>query len=162
MERQIFADLRECRACLSCANACIVEHHPKKDILAALHDQSLSRIFIQAGKSGPVPVSCRHCDEPACVDACLTGAMHVDQDTGRVTVAADTCVGCAMCVMACPFGVIAMEQKDDRRTAIKCDLCLNRDTPACVDACPQLALTFCTPEELAKDKRSRLVSHYID
>src|SRR3990172_8108222 len=142
MEKHIYADLKECRACLSCENACVAEHFQSKDPLAAIHAGGFPRIFVQSGNSSPVPVTCRHCDEPACVDACVTGAMHIDLATGCVTLDPDACIGCAMCVMACPFGVITLERKEGRRTAVKCDLCPDRDTPACVDACPQRALLF--------------------
>jgi carbon-monoxide dehydrogenase iron sulfur subunit len=42
--------------------------------------------------------------------------------------------------MICPFGAIRMDE--ERGKAVKCDLCPERETPACVEACPNRALVF--------------------
>ncbi|MBI4787716.1 MAG: 4Fe-4S binding protein [Chloroflexi bacterium] len=48
------------------------------------------------------------------------------------------CVGCWMCVMVCPFDAI---QRDlEIQVARKCDLCPDREIPACVTVCPTEAL----------------------
>jgi carbon-monoxide dehydrogenase iron sulfur subunit len=55
--------------------------------------------------------------------------------------------------MACPFGALA---KDDReRIVFKCDLCPDRDVPACVEACPTKALFIGTTEEFEKRVAAR-------
>lgn len=115
-----------------------------------------SRIFIQAVNSKPVPVLCRHCEEPACVDACMSGAMRKDPDTGIVTNEGNVqqCIGCWMCIMVCPFGVIT-QQNGESRTALKCDLCPGRELPACVESCPNKALVFAEPDEYAALLRQR-------
>lgn len=58
------------------------------------------------------------------------------------------CVGCWMCVMACPYGVIKRRKED--RVALKCDQCLELDEPACVAACPTAALYFCEKDEFVE------------
>lgn len=51
-----------------------------------------------------VTFSCGHCDNPACVSVCPTGAHAKDPETGLVTVDAEVCIGCGSCVEACPYG----------------------------------------------------------
>lgn len=50
-----------------------------------------------------VSQACNHCDDPACIEVCPTGAMHKDEETGLVVVDADVCIGCGYCHMACPY-----------------------------------------------------------
>ena len=47
-----------------------------------------------------------------------------------IKVLADKCVGCSLCVKACPFGAIVMEDRLARIDLAKCTLC-----GACVEAC---------------------------
>jgi carbon-monoxide dehydrogenase iron sulfur subunit len=56
-------------------------------------------------------------------------------------------VGCWSCIMVCPFGAIV--RNEDCRQAVKCDHCMDRDNPACVEACPTRALVYCEEEEAA-------------
>jgi len=50
--------------------------------------------------------------------------------------------------MVCPYGVIGREW--ERRIALKCDRCPDREIPACVEACPTKALVFMEEEEFAR------------
>jgi len=47
--------------------------------------------------------------------------------------------------MVCPFGVIRPAK--ERKIALRCDLCQEREEPACVTACPTKALFFGELEE---------------
>lgn len=86
---------------------------------------------------------------------CMTGAMQKDEKTGIVSneFNPQKCVGCWMCVMACPFGVISPKQDGDRKIAVKCDMCVKRGSPACVDSCPKGAIVYMEDEEFAEYKR---------
>jgi carbon-monoxide dehydrogenase iron sulfur subunit len=42
--------------------------------------------------------------------------------------------------MVCPYDAIFRDE--EREVAIKCDLCPDREIPACVEACPTEALVF--------------------
>jgi len=44
-----------------------------------------------------------------------------------------------MCIMVCPFGVIKADVPK-KKVASKCDLCLERGFPACVENCPNEAI----------------------
>jgi carbon-monoxide dehydrogenase iron sulfur subunit len=61
------------------------------------------------------------------------------------------CIGCLLCVQACPFGM--MGQRAESRIAVKCDRCPERQRPACVDACPTRALVYEESDAHAKARR---------
>ena len=70
------------------------------------------------------PRSCLHCETPACVTVCPTGASYKRAEDGIVLVNADTCIGCKLCSWACPYG--AREYDDDDGVMKKCTLCVDR------------------------------------
>ena len=57
------------------------------------------------------PRSCLHCEEPACVTVCPTGASYKRAEDGIVLVNEELCIGCKLCSWACPYG--AREFDDD-------------------------------------------------
>ena len=138
--RYIVAKEEVCIGCRLCEVACVVEHSESKDIIKAYKvEEKRPHPRSHVEEVGPVSISitCRHCDNPRCAAACITGAMRKRED-GRVTVDVEKCVGCWSCVMACPYGSVEMD-KVNKKSA-KCDLCPDREIPACVDACPNRAL----------------------
>jgi Fe-S-cluster-containing dehydrogenase component len=96
------------------------------------------------------PRSCLHCDEPACVTVCPTGASYKRAADGIVLVDEAKCIGCKLCSWACPYG--AREYDVSVGTMKKCTLCIDRiyndnidaadRVPACVAACPTGARHF--------------------
>jgi Fe-S-cluster-containing dehydrogenase component len=96
------------------------------------------------------PRSCLHCETPACVTVCPTGASYKRAEDGIVLVNPDTCIGCKLCSWACPYG--AREYDYSHGTMKKCTLCIDRiyntnlepedRAPACVKACPTGARHF--------------------
>ena len=159
--KEILVNTELCLGCRSCELACAVSHSVSKTLLGAVGEtpKPLKRIFVHGFKSKKVPISCRHCEEAPCIDACIAGAMHKTAD-GTVTNEGGTgiCTGCWMCVMVCPYGVIRSEQTS--RTAVKCDRkCLNKDgVPACVQACPTGALQFTEVDAFSSRKRENFVA----
>jgi Fe-S-cluster-containing dehydrogenase component len=96
------------------------------------------------------PRSCLHCDTPACVTVCPTGASYKRAEDGIVLVDEDKCIGCKLCSWACPYG--AREYSAVEGVMKKCTLCVDRiyndkldeadRQPACVQACPTRARHF--------------------
>jgi Fe-S-cluster-containing dehydrogenase component len=96
------------------------------------------------------PKSCLHCDEPACVTVCPTGASYKRAEDGIVLVNESLCIGCKLCSWACPYG--AREFDADEGVMKKCTLCIDRiynanlapeeRQPACVMVCPTKARFF--------------------
>jgi Fe-S-cluster-containing dehydrogenase component len=96
------------------------------------------------------PRSCLHCETPACVTVCPTGASYKRAADGIVLVNPDTCIGCKLCSWACPYG--AREYDQSHGVMKKCTLCIDRiyndnlaaedRIPACVRACPTGARHF--------------------
>jgi Fe-S-cluster-containing dehydrogenase component len=96
------------------------------------------------------PRSCLHCETPACVTVCPTGASYKRAEDGIVLVDEDKCIGCKLCSWACPYG--AREYSAVEGVMKKCTLCVDRiyneqleqadRQPACVQACPTRARHF--------------------
>jgi carbon-monoxide dehydrogenase iron sulfur subunit len=165
--KRIVANEQYCIGCRLCEVHCLVAHTR----LGASPGTSLARRIVKAYKDtdaraeprvhveeqGHVSfaVQCRHCDDAPCLDACISGAMHRTEE-GTVLCDEDRCVGCWMCVMVCPYGVIRCRREEpavagapegaERRRAVrkiasKCDFCAGQATPACVLNCPNEALS---------------------
>lgn len=106
-------------------------------------------------------VQCMHCLQPACASACIVGALRKDE-RGPVTYDAWKCIGCRYCMVACPFQIPAYEYDNALNPRVrKCTFCFERVTaegkrPACVEICPNEALTFGTREELIETAHERI------
>lgn len=156
--RQILARSELCLGCKSCELACAVAHSTSKRLLEAIGElmQPQKRIFVESNGELNFPLQCRQCLDAPCVHACISGAMQFDLKTGLIQADEQKCVGCMMCVMVCPFGVIA-EIPATHRVA-KCDRCQDLDyTPACVAACPTKALEFVEVREFSHSGRQTLL-----
>jgi CRP-like cAMP-binding protein/Fe-S-cluster-containing hydrogenase component 2 len=102
-------DLDLCVKCDNCVKAC-----------ESLHGESrLVRSGVAIGKY-LVPVVCRHCEDPRCMNSCPTGAVE-RRPEGEIYFQYDRCIGCGNCAIACPYDSIAMIEtgKFDRAQAKK-------------------------------------------
>jgi carbon-monoxide dehydrogenase iron sulfur subunit len=146
LKGRVHVDVERCVTCKRCVLACAVEHSESKELFSAMTEVPAPRSRVKLTKLADdvsVPTECRHCDAAACVAACPTGALFKSGFDGPVVLAMDRCVGCASCMVSCPYGVV---RHDGDKLIYKCDLCVERlakeDIPACVEACPTDCLTF--------------------
>lgn len=134
--KKLYYDAKKCLACKSCELACAVAHSLSKDLFKAIQEDVLSlprKKIIPSGKKN-YPVSCRHCKDAKCVDACMAHALVYDQGKGMVMHDEKQCVGCWMCVMVCPYAAIRTNKKT--KMPVRCDKCDGREEPSCIKACP--------------------------
>jgi Fe-S-cluster-containing hydrogenase component 2 len=132
-QRILVIDPEKCTGCRTCELACSFKHEKE-------FNPAKSRIHIlkweEAGLD--VPMVCQQCESPICLTVCPVKAVARDDKTGAMLINYDICIGCRMCVMACPFGAPSIDEES--RKTIKCDLC--DGDPECVKFCPTGAIDY--------------------
>lgn len=103
-------DQERCIGCHTCAVACKIENNLPNEIWwnRILTDGGSNEMDIPRGSFPDnsidyLPVNCQHCENPACVRVCPVGATYKDEETGIVRQDYDKCIGCRMCMAACPY-----------------------------------------------------------
>lgn len=155
MKKKIYCDITKCVGCKTCEIVCAIEHSKSKDLFKAVAEKPLpkKRVKVSNLNSNILSIHCQHCLDAPCIAVCMSGALTKDKKTGATLHDKDRCVGCWMCVMACPFGAIA--RCIEEHVALKCDLCPDREDFACVAACPTGALFYGTKEEFMEHVKKR-------
>ena len=112
-----------CTGCKTCELACAVEHSRSKNLLGAMMESPPPhlRLYVEAVVDFPfevlkMPMTCRHCDPAPCIAACIPQAMHRSPDDVVTNVGGKhACIACGMCIMMCPFGMIARAPSTGRQ-----------------------------------------------
>ena len=73
-----------------------------------------------------VSLACQHCEMPACMSKCPSGAIEKDSKTGLVSINEEKCTGAGVCVETCPYNVPILDK--DAKKGVKCDGCADRLT----------------------------------
>lgn len=145
MNFNILVDVDRCSGCQACVVACMDQN----DFSGLKKEEARRQVFsVESGSFPEVAINylsfaCMHCEEAPCVNACPTGGVYKDRETGIVQFQQDFCIGCHSCSLACPFGIprYGLDGK-----MLKCDMCSERIKygfePACVHTCPTKALKF--------------------
>jgi Fe-S-cluster-containing dehydrogenase component len=186
----VLVDLSRCVGCRSCEAACNREqklpapekpfndfsvfdeiHHGQKRRTDETRYTIVNRYDIP-GREHPLfrKIQCNHCLEPACLTSCFVNA-YTKTPEGAVIYDSSVCVGCRTCMVACPFYIPTFRYSSAFKPRImKCVFC--HDTrltkglpPACVEACPQEALTFGRRTDLVAAGKQRIRENpgrYID
>lgn len=118
-----------------------------------------------ASATAYLPAPCMHCQNAPCVNVCPVGAtFHAPE--GTVLIDQSRCIGCRLCMAACPYDrrffnwgdpvqpaqvretaySVVTQTPALRGTVMKCDFCTDRAAagglPYCVEACPRQAYWF--------------------
>ncbi len=133
----IVIDQKKCTGCRQCELVCSLKH-------TGTANPARARIHIIKWEAEGfyLPMFCQQCLEPECAAVCPKDAISRDRDLGRIVIDYELCIGCKMCVFACPFGAMGIDSTEERVT--KCDLC--DGNPSCVDFCEAGALSFVDAE----------------
>ena len=157
MARSLLAiDQETCVRCGHCAWACAESHGGVSRLI-----RSGDKVVVaEAGAFANLllPNTCQHCEHPACMIDCPTGAIGRDAE-GEVFIRESLCTGCGACAKACPWHNIqlapraelvsspAPSAKLSELVAVKCDLCRDYEAPACVRSCPTDAIQRLDPRQ---------------
>ncbi len=131
--RDIMVVPGKCNACTDRGGPQCVEACRKAIAYQHTEIEPIPRITIKKANGFNIPLLCHNCEEAPCMTACLTGTRRRLAETGWVETDYDRCVGCWMCVMACPFGAIT--RSEGEHLARKCDGCTSYKTAPCAAAC---------------------------
>ena len=176
-------DLRSCDGCQSqgtppqCTTACIEGHlAPEPMEWIEVFEQELP-----GGGTQFLPTPCLHCQNPPCVNVCPVGATFSTPE-GVVLIDQDRCIGCRICIAACPYDrrffnwgdppippeALLADYSPDHQipatkgTVMKCDLCPDMaragTLPYCAQACPNDAIYYGDLEEDVATNGRDLVS----
>lgn len=174
MSAAILIDTTRCTGCETCVAACKEENglapdrlRPGQASIDALSSTRFTTILRRPGEQY-VKQQCRHCLEPACVSACLVGAMQKTPE-GPVVYDPELCMGCRYCMVACPYSIPRYDWDEPVPYVRKCDMCVDRlragELPACVDACPEGVLEYGDRDALLATAHARIREHpdrYVD
>jgi len=183
MSKAVLYDATKCIGCRACQVACkqwnelpaeVTTNRGTYENPPKLSARTFTKIhFTEAEDNGKfhwvfAKLQCMHCEHPACVEACLVGALQKTAD-GPVTYDDNKCIGCRYCMVACPFGIPNFEWDKPLPWIRKCTFCADRQggglEPACVTTCPTGALKFGEREELIAEARGRIAAtpdKYVD
>jgi Fe-S-cluster-containing hydrogenase component 2 len=143
----------KCTGCRNCELACSFKHEGNfRNRASRVHVYSWER------EGFSVPMMCQHCDEAPCVSVCVPGAMHRDPGTGWVVWEQEKCIGCKMCVQACPFGNAVWDSRT--RKIFKCDYC--GGAPECVAFCPNGALEWVDDTVSTRSRKRSFAQKFKD
>jgi len=173
----VLVDTTVCIGCRNCELACNQQnalpekpngHFSDKSVFDSRRRPSKESFTIvnpsidseSSAKKSYSKIQCMHCNHPACVSACIVGALTKCKH-GVVNYDAWKCIGCRYCMVACPFQIPAYEYEEPLKPRVmKCTFCYDRihdgKKPACVESCPVEALTFGKRGDLIKLAHSKI------
>ena len=139
----------DCIGCRACEIAC-------KDKNGLAPGPRFRRVQYIEGGTYPdvyaykVNMSCNHCESPACLPTCPTGAIFKRKQDGIVDIDSTLCIGCRRCEAACPCG--APQFIPDLNIVSKCNMCVDEieagRKPYCVMACMMRVLDIGPVEKI--------------
>jgi Fe-S-cluster-containing hydrogenase component 2 len=139
-----------CAGCRTCLMVCSLYHD-------GVCSPELARIQVIAPIRKIFEVeayTCKQCEGPECLWACpVEGALYIDETTGARVIDPEKCIGCQLCLQACPqYPNSPIRYDAERKICLKCDLC--GGDPLCVKFCPKsVDLTDIAPSYIPEEDR---------
>jgi Fe-S-cluster-containing hydrogenase component 2 len=169
---KIVADSTLCVGCRRCEAACVAYNQgivqPSIANVKVSRNQQfgVSGVSITGFQRGDgdfgnfrtVQDTCRQCPHPVpCQLACPHDAIEVIVPVNARVVNVAKCVGCGICVAACPWAMTSLSGPVNGKNtkSNKCHLC--NGNPECVQACPSGALKYTAWADLTKVVPARQV-----
>ena len=161
MRNCLVIDLDRCSGCDSCVVACKMENNVP-----------LGEYWNRVNVVGPtgtwprieqywLPTQCQQCENAPCIAACPTGASYRDEENGLVLIDHEACIGCQVCMDACPYGVRSYNEAAN--VVEKCTCCVQRlqdgEKPACVVSCSTGARFFGDLDDPESDVSKELAKY---
>jgi len=162
-QKALLLDMTKCTGCRGCQTACKQWHNLKAEkteffggdgyqnpanlssntyTLVKFHEVVENNVFKNWAF---MKLQCQHCLTPACVSACLVGALE-KKGNGPVVWNSSKCIGCRYCMLACPYDVPKYQWDNINPEIRKCNLCFDRIDeklePSCAKTCPSDAILF--------------------
>ncbi len=133
-----------CTGCRLCEQWCAMRHH-------GVVNPARSRVSVHRdhGRQRNVPVTCSQCVKAPCIAVCPAHAITRDPATGGLLLDTEACIGCRLCLEACPRGCIKMDA--EAGVPLLCDLC--GGDPQCVQHCPEGAILFLELDQVDRGYR---------
>jgi len=153
MAKMIVVDHLKCTGCRICELVCSVKN-------TGVSNPARSRINVIKWESEGFffPMVCQQCQSPACLAVCPKDAIAKDEKLGRVVVDYNLCIGCQLCVTACPFGCMSIDTVEN--TVIKCELCDGE--PECVKFCDPKAIDYIEADVVTLKKKRAAVEKFSE
>lgn len=129
----LIIDPGKCTDCRICELVCSFYHNksfnPRRSRISVLRDDE---------KAISIPMVCQQCDTPLCQEACPADAIHRHGATRAMLIDYNKCIGCNLCIVACPFGGVSIDLLTSK--VMKCDFC--DGNVWCAKYCPRKAIEY--------------------
>jgi len=167
----VLIDTTRCVGCQTCSVVCAEAHNlPEPDLDAMFQlvrntsdkQWTLINRFEVDGQEIFVKKQCMHCNQPACVAACVSKALH-KTDQGPVVWEENKCLGCRFCMISCPYEIPKFEYDKAVPKIQKCIMCYERlnqnQQPVCVSECPEQVIVFGKRRDLLDEAKKRIYTN---
>jgi len=122
------AEMNKCIGCFTCMNICSIVNRQNHSIT-----KSAIKVRTSGGMTGHfVAIVCLACHDPACMEACPSGAL-TKRPGGGVLLQEDKCIGCHKCEKACIMQAVFFDE--EKQKPIICRHC-----GSCARFCPHHCL----------------------
>ncbi len=147
MSKVLVVDVDKCTGCRLCEAVCSTYND-------GVSNPARSRVkIVRFEWDGlEVPTMCQQCQDAACMAVCPVKALTRDEELGCVRVNYEICIGCRICMTACPFGAMSFDPVAEK--VIKCEFC--DGNPTCARMCETKAIQYMEASMADMVKRRQL------